>query len=65
MKRGSRTGQRLVAVFLLGALLLDYPILSLFARPGDLGGVPVLYAFVFGVWLLLIALMALVVEKGS
>lgn len=56
-------GQRLVALFLLGALLLNYPLLNLFASDGFVFGIPVLYAYVFAAWALVIALMALVVEK--
>ncbi len=63
-ERSRRTGPRLVGVFLLGWVLLDYPVLSLFSRhDGSIGGIPLLYAFVFGTWLLLIALMALAVER--
>jgi hypothetical protein len=55
-------GQRLVALAMLGCLAFNYPILELFNRPGTVFGVPVLYAFIFAAWCLLIALMALVVE---
>ena len=64
MRRSGSTGQRLVATFLLGAVLLNYPILSLFARPAEGGGAPLLL-YVFGVWLLLIALMAVAVERSG
>jgi hypothetical protein len=63
MKRSGMTGQRLAAIFLMGWLLLDYPILSLFARSGEIAGIPLLYAYLFGVWTILIALMALVIER--
>jgi len=63
MKRSGMTGQRLAAIFLMGWLLLDYPILSLFTRSGEIAGIPLLYAYLFGVWVLLIALMALVIER--
>jgi hypothetical protein len=56
-------GQRLVALFLLGVLLLNYPLLDLFGAPSVVLGVPVLYAYVFAVWALLVGLMALVLEK--
>jgi O-antigen/teichoic acid export membrane protein len=56
-------GQRLVALVLLGLLLLNYPIFDLFSGEHYVLGIPVLYAHVFTVWALLIALMALVVEK--
>ena len=56
-------GQRLIALFLLGCLLFNYPLFSLFAGPAHVLGVPVLYVYVFFVWALLIALMAVVVER--
>ena len=65
MIRPSIKGQRLVALFLLGSLLLNYPLLNLFAGGESILGIPVLYAFVFTAWAVLIALMALVVEKQS
>jgi hypothetical protein len=63
MIRPSIKGQRLVALFLLGVLLLNYPLMNLFAAPSQVLGIPVLYAYVFAVWALLIGVMALVVEK--
>ncbi len=63
MIRPSIKGQRLAALFLLGFLLLNYPLLSLFASPGQVWGIPMLYVYVFAVWALLIGLMALVVER--
>jgi hypothetical protein len=62
---GRLKGQRLIALFLFGALLLNYPLFSLFAGPAVVFGVPLLYLYVFFVWALLIALVALVVERGS
>jgi hypothetical protein len=62
-KRPETTGQRLVATLLLGAALFNYPVLSLFAVPGDIAGVPILYAYVFGAWLLVIGLLALAVAR--
>jgi hypothetical protein len=51
-------GQRLIALFVLGSLLFNYPVLSLFNVPAIVFGVPVLYAYIFAAWALLIALMA-------
>lgn len=56
-------GQRLVALFLLGALLFNYPIFALFAGRAEIFGVPPLYAYVFSAWAFLIGLMALIVER--
>jgi hypothetical protein len=59
----SLTGQRLAALFLLGWVLFNFPILSLFNRAGAVFGIPILYAWLFGVWIGLIALMAWVIER--
>lgn len=63
MKRSGMTGQRLSAVFLLGCVLLNYPVLFLFTRHVAIAGIPLLYVYLFGVWALLIAIMAVVVER--
>jgi hypothetical protein len=55
--------QRLVALFLLGCLLFNFPILALFNRASEVFGIPLLYAYIFGVWLALIVFMALAVER--
>lgn len=60
-----RKGERLVALAVLGFLLFDYPLLSLFSTEGTVAGVPVLYAYLFTSWGVLIALMALVVRKSG
>jgi hypothetical protein len=62
MKRPHLTGQRLAAIFILGAALFNYPLLSLFDRPGEMFGLPLLYAYLFLAWLLLIVLMAVTIE---
>ena len=58
-------GQRFVALCMLGMLLFNYPILTLFNVPGVLFGVPVLYAYLFIAWAALIALMAFLAESGG
>ncbi len=63
MKRSGTKGQRLTAVFILGGGLLNYPFLFLFSRPGEIAGIPLLYAYVFGAWTLIIGLMALIIER--
>jgi hypothetical protein len=57
------SAQRLAALFLLGWLLFNFPLLALFNRGVDVLGIPLLYAYIFGVWLALIVLMALVIER--
>ena len=61
--RTEQRGQRLAALFVLGCLLFNYPLLQLFARDGAIFGIPVLYCYIFGAWAALIGLMALVVER--
>ncbi|MDB5812591.1 MAG: hypothetical protein JWN94_4713 [Betaproteobacteria bacterium] len=63
MKRTGRNGQRLIAVFLLGCLLLNYPLLALFNIEYRLLGIPVLYVYTFVAWAVLIALTAAIVER--
>ena len=64
MNRSTVKAQRLVALFLLGALLFNYPLLALFNRAAETFGVPVLYAYIFIAWAALIALLAIVVERS-
>jgi hypothetical protein len=61
----SQQSQRLVALFLLGALLFGYPLLALFDIGGTVWGMPLLYIYLFGAWAVLIVLMAWVVERGG
>jgi len=60
-----RKGERLIALAVLGFLLFNYPIISLFSTEGTVLGVPVLYAYLFASWGLLIGLMALVLRKSG
>jgi hypothetical protein len=62
--RGSESkGQRLAALFILGCLMFNYPVLALFNRAETAFGIPLLYAYIFLAWAVLITLMALVVRK--
>ena len=63
MQESDAKGQRLIALFILGCLLFNYPVLSLFNVAAEAFGVPVLYAYIFVAWALLVALMAYVVER--
>ena len=62
MQEHDRKGQRLIALFIFGCLLFNYPVLSLFNVAGEAFGVPVLYAYLFAAWGMLVALMALAAE---
>ena len=62
MPSAEAKGQRLIALFILGCLLFNYPVLSLFNVTAEFFGVPVLYAYLFAAWALLVMMMAFVVE---
>ncbi|MBS1694583.1 MAG: hypothetical protein JST91_20410 [Actinobacteria bacterium] len=49
---------RLVAVGLLALVLFNFPLLAVFDTGTLIGGIPVLWAYLFGAWILVIALLA-------
>jgi hypothetical protein len=51
--------ERLVGLFILGMVFLNYPILSLFAYNGSVMGIPILYWSIFVIWLSLVILYAI------
>jgi hypothetical protein len=57
-----RRSARLVAVAVLAAVLFGWPFLVVFDQPVRLLGVPLLWAWLFGAWAAVIALVALVVR---
>jgi len=57
--RRASQGDRVVALFLLGALLFNAPVLLLFDVEAFVLGIPVLYVYLFLAWAALIVLMAL------
>lgn len=59
-----RLTPRLIAVAVLGFLLFAPPLLSLFDRQARVFGVPVLVAYLFAAWALIIGLVA-AVSTGS
>jgi len=60
-----RRNERLVALLIFGVLALNYPLLSLFSKVRLFFGIPILYLYIFTVWSLFIACMALVLEKRA
>jgi hypothetical protein len=61
----NKKSKRLVALFLLGFVLLNYPILSLLNISNTVFGLPLLYLYIFGIWGLLIFLSALVMSRSK
>lgn len=57
--RSSKAPDAAVALPLFGLFLLMPPVISLFAAPASLFGVPLIVLYLFGVWAILIACAAL------
>ncbi len=55
-------GQRLIALFLVGCLLFNYPVLAIFSQDGLIWGMPILYVYIFTAWIAVIGLMMLIIE---
>ena len=55
-------GQQLAALFFVGCLLFNFPLLSLFSQHGMLFGAPILYLYILLIWFLLICLMTAIIE---
>lgn len=64
MLRRTLIGQRLTALFILGWLIFNYPLLSLFNGAGTWFGIPRLYVYLFVAWLVFIGLLAFIAEKN-
>ena len=56
--------QRLLALFALGCLLLNFPLLMLWDRDLSLWGLPLFPLALFLLWAVLIAVLAWVVERA-
>jgi hypothetical protein len=52
--------RKLVGVFLLGWILYNYPILSLFNLPALFLGIPFLFGYMFFAWALVIGMVMLI-----
>lgn len=65
MKRPGDIEERSIALFLLGLLLFSPLVMRIFDRGADVTvfGIPLLFAYVFLAWALVILILALVVER--
>lgn len=63
MIRDSIINKRLIGLFLMGYLLFNYPLLSLFNLPKFVLGFPLLYVYLFAAWAAFIVLMVLIVHS--
>lgn len=62
MLTGKQRTEQLVVLAVIGALALNYPLLSLFASGDLLFGIPLLYFYLFALWGGLIALAGFILE---
>ncbi len=63
MMKTSTTGDRCAAFFLLGLVVFNPPLLSVFSRETAVAGIPLLYVYLFAAWAVLIGLIALTVKR--
>jgi len=56
--------QRLLALYVAGLLLLNFPLLGLWDREVLVWGLPLFPLALFGIWALLIALLAWMMERA-
>ena len=55
--------ERLLALFALGVVLFNPPLLSLFSVDAMLVGFPALYIYIFASWTILVVLVAVIVNR--
>ena len=65
MTNDSIKNKRLVGLFLLGCLLFNYPLLSLFNIKKILLGIPLFYLYIFSVWSVIITLLIIVTRRSN
>ena len=63
LARRRRAGERLAALFIVGVVLLNFPLLSLLHGRGPVAGIPALYAYLFLVWAALAGATGLVLRR--
>jgi hypothetical protein len=65
MPRATLLRQRLLVLFLAALFAFFSPLPGHFALAPDMGGIPALYLYLFGVWVLVIALAAWLCSRGQ
>jgi hypothetical protein len=58
-------GSKLALLLVVGALVLNFPVLAIFNRSATVAGVPLLYLYLFGVWLAGIAAVYVLCREGG
>ena len=65
MTPDSFISKRLMGLFLLGFVLFNYPIISLFNLDVFWFGIPALYLYAFAAWFLLIVLVVIITKFNT
>lgn len=63
MRRPGLGAERLLGLFLIGAIGFSPPILTLFNVPRLVAGIPLLYLYLFGLWIALVAVAGVVAAQ--
>ncbi len=63
MQRKKHVNQILLCVTLLVLILINYPLLRIFDVPVLVGGIPMLYFFLFSVWGAFVIFLAFFTER--
>lgn len=58
-----KTG-RFIALFILGIVLLNYPILGIFSKPQWILGLPAPIVYLFTIWGIIVLAIYLIVRSG-
>lgn len=61
--RDEQRGKRLIALFLFGVLLFNFPLLAVVEAGRQVLGLPPLVVYLFAAWIGLILLLARIVER--
>lgn len=65
MTRPGLLGSRLLGLFALALLLLNFPLLALWDHEAVVLGIPLFPAALFGLWAVLIVALALLMERSA
>ncbi len=60
-----RKGERLISLLIVGTILLNFPLLSVFSKKDLFLGFPVLFLYLFLIWGLIIGAIVLVLRDRS
>ncbi|MBK8182736.1 MAG: hypothetical protein IPK63_07425 [Candidatus Competibacteraceae bacterium] len=57
--------ESLIILFVIGALVLNYPFLYLFDHAWSPFGIPLLYLYIYLAWFVMIVLLIAIVERSA